>query len=165
MKFIILTFFFIFPFLLLAQNIDQSVIGSMGTTNSTSTISLDWTLGEWLVGTYATEEGLLTEGFHQPIISFIAVHDRIPLHAPKIDLSIAPNPVTDQVVISYNSSQMLEVTLELRNLQGQKLRTKTQLKPQEPASFQLSNLKAGTYLLYLRKPKGDILRTFKLIKI
>ena len=67
----------------LAQTMEVEVIGSAGTSISTTAGSLQWTVGEPMIRT-VVQEAILSEGFHQTVIWEI-----VPVHqAPDLQLSV-----------------------------------------------------------------------------
>ncbi len=50
------------------QHNNQSVIAAAGNISKAGNITLEWTLGEPVIETVSTTLGLLTQGFHQPLL-------------------------------------------------------------------------------------------------
>lgn len=85
--FLILLFAFQAP----AQSISHSVIGSTGFTSS----DVDFTVGETLISGGASGVNILTEGFHQPLISSISMEEDV-----GFTLSYFPNPFRNEIIIN-----------------------------------------------------------------
>lgn len=52
-----------------AQSLDRSIIGSAGSSVVAPGIQLDYTVGELVISTAAADGIMLTQGFHQPMLS------------------------------------------------------------------------------------------------
>ena len=55
-----------------AQSNNPSILSSAGGSDKTSTISLDWTIGEYAVETVSLADRMYTQGFHQPYLIVIS---------------------------------------------------------------------------------------------
>jgi hypothetical protein len=98
-----------------SQSLPSQVISSGGDNLMMANGSLEWTLGEIMIETYARPVGYLTQGFQQP--SKITI-----THVEKdIEnlIEVYPNPVREWLNVKV--SRVGSYTIELFNLQGQKL--------------------------------------------
>lgn len=87
--------------------------------------------------------------------------------APIFNLNSYPNPFSNQATIQYHLQESAEITIELHNMTGQKIKTLQENKPSDKGIHQLifdgKNLSNGMYQIYLRTGNG--VETIKLIKI
>ena len=150
----------------------HSVIGPAGNISSGSSISLEWTLGELSISTINHQHGMLTEGFHQPILAveFIETNE-LPekLVSPitsyaELQLIAAPNPVLSTLHINLQSSLQGEGQLELFSANSQLLSTQVALLDNSTTDIEMAHLAAGTYYLVLRDEQEQILKAVKIIK-
>jgi hypothetical protein len=155
-----------------AQSLDRAVLGAAGGETQEGKIQLQWTLGETAIQTHHMDEGLLTEGFHQPELRVESPEQqalpesfRPEQASPGLELTAFPNPTPDQLQVKLFSTQDGEGQLELRTATGQclwaepiRLRTGHQQLP-------MANYAAGTYYLCLRGATGRLLQTLKVTKM
>lgn len=98
-----------------AQSLSSSVIGSTGEQFSSSSGSLEWTLGEIMTETYQQGKGFFTQGFHQPATIKVTSVEEV----EEQNLWVYPNPTREALNIKI--SERGDYLLEFFNLQGQKL--------------------------------------------
>lgn len=65
------------PVLVLSQSLQPQVIATAGESSSNGGFSLAWTMGEVAIQTYQQSTFQLTEGFHQPEVSSVAIEPKI----------------------------------------------------------------------------------------
>lgn len=49
-----------------AQSLSPTVVASQGDYFWSTTVSVEWTIGEVMIETYTVQDHFLTQGFHQP---------------------------------------------------------------------------------------------------
>lgn len=134
------------PFLR-AQPLTPEVLTAAGESFSTSTLYLDWTLGELMTETYAGTI-VLTQGFHQP-----GLNQTTSIRPPAVSLgniNVYPNPTRGSLTITRESSEAWQAAvldLQGRLLMQQGLSGAT-------SQLDLSHLPAGMYLLRLSDGQG-----------
>lgn len=149
-----------------AQEQSSSVLSSAGNTTKGTAITLDWTLGELAVSSLATPDGLLTEGFHQPMLRVESM-----LESPtkkgetNFQMSIAPNPVTSTLSIRIDSEEEGEGELAFWDARGQRLKRATVDLSLAQQEWDLSGYASGIYTVTLRDEKGTLLHSYKISKI
>jgi hypothetical protein len=152
-----------------AQSLSPSVISSSGTVNQNDKIQLEWTLGEIAIESHQTTNGLLTEGFHQPILR---IEEMEPSGSSReeistisdLDISIRPNPVNALLTVDIKSGLDQNGTITLTDLAGQRLqKLETSLFAQQ-LEWDFSPFPSGMYFLYFHTKEGKLLKTFKVIK-
>ena len=141
-----------------AQSLSPEVISTAGGKMQTSTISLDWTLGETAVSRWNTPGGFTTEGFHQPILEVSLLPE---YNSPKV--SIAPNPVQSTLNVLVKDVNQKPLFAQLVDVQGRVLVQQTNLTPGN-TEINLSNLPSGTYFLKVSQQNGKPVEAFKVIK-
>lgn len=70
-------------------------------------------------------------------------------------ISIAPNPATEQVRVSWDSSVSQSVTVSIRNMLGQVMITEQKSKTDSQATFTISSFPAGVYLVEVTGKAGS----------
>lgn len=141
-----------------AQTLSPEVISAAGGKMQSSTISLDWTLGEMAVSRWNTPVGFTTEGFHQPVLQVTLLPE---YSSPKI--SIAPNPVQSTLNVRVNETPQQTLFAQLVDVQGRVLIQRTNLGLGN-TELNLSNLPAGTYFLQVLQQSGKTMEAFKVVK-
>jgi hypothetical protein len=147
-----------------SQQAMQAVIAPAGDISKTANISLQWTLGEPVIESVVSNNYLLTQGFHQPLLQS---KRRLPLVASPpelVSVQVMPNPLqhTCRVFITRQAGTMLY--LELSDSHGRKLYTTTATGKIAAVTLDLTAYAAGTYLLSVRDAQGLLYNTSKLIK-
>lgn len=141
-----------------AQSLSPEVISSAGGKMQSSTISLDWTLGEAAVARWNTPNGFTTEGFHQPILQVTLLPEYT---SPKV--SIAPNPVQATLNVLIKEPIQKKLFGQLVDVQGRVLVQRTNLTFGN-TELNLSNLAAGVYFLQVLEQNGKTVEAFKVVK-
>ncbi len=149
-----------------AQQKAPSVLSAAGNTAKGAGITLDWTVGELSVSSLATPDGMLTEGFHQPMLKVEKI-----IESPtkkweaEFQMSIAPNPVSSTLSIRINSEWNGAGEIALWDARGQRLKKATLNLSLAELVWDLSGYASGIYSLTLRDESGVLLRSYKISKI
>lgn len=156
-----------------AQSLSPSVISSSGAVSQGEHIQLEWTLGEPAVQSLRTSDGLITEGFHQPILNVEALE--VPENPPdfamdsvvegELKITIAPNPVQALLSIQIESDMDQQGIIFLSDLSGKKLQQTDANLLNERLEWDFSPFPSGMYLLSFYTKKGELLKTFKVTKV
>ncbi|WP_020607388.1 T9SS type A sorting domain-containing protein [Spirosoma spitsbergense] len=147
----------------LAQRLSPSVLAVGGGSARTSSMTLDWTLGETVVGTERVAGHLYTQGFHQPQLQVMEQQSLTTLDAD-YRFTVAPNPVTAWLTIAIVTPEVTPLYLALTDLTGR--RYNLPVVPANTASTQIdmTAYPAGTYLLRITRDGERALKTYKIIK-
>lgn len=146
-----------------AQDIPLWVVASAGANSTSSSISVDWTLGETAVTLLESDGYLLTQGFHQADLFLTSIDDNINISS--LDVTIFPNPVrgTFNLVINSDIDNQTETTIEVVDITGRLTMTKkVNIHPNQPCSVDVQSLNAGVYLV--RVINSSRVKLIKLIK-
>jgi hypothetical protein len=148
-----------------AQTIEPSVLASGGGTAKTSTVSIDWTLGEFAVETIFTTGKMYTQGFNQP---FLIIRPSIIL-TPATNfykISVAPNPVHSILNFNIKSRNDIQVSVSVADIQGKTLLQRKVNSVSGYLQIDFKGLAAGTYILTVREAaSGQIIQSFQIIKL
>ena len=148
-----------------AQTIEPSVLAPGGGSAKTSTVSLDWTLGEFAVESIFTAGKMYTQGFNQP---YLIIRPTIVLAPDKnlYKIVVAPNPVQSILNFSINSLKDIMVSVSVADIQG---KTLIQRKVNSVAGYlqiNFQSLAKGTYILTVREAaSGHVIQSFQIIKL
>lgn len=94
-----------------------------GFVEEEKTVVLPWTRGELAVRTLPTSGGLLTEGFHQPILSLEQVASNINEElGGQVQLLVAPNLVRSIFCFKIHSELEGKAVIDLWTLRGRLLK-------------------------------------------
>jgi len=160
MKKIIILFFLTMPcvsFVTMGQSIQNSVIGSTGTSATAGSVMIDYTIGEIVIETFTAGGQTLTQGFHQSTLHMVAIENAG--YFPEI--SIYPNPSSDLVNIDIPSSYNM-MDINLYDVNGKLIRNFSDA--QGKITFDVGTLAGGTYYLQMINTTANKIKTFKLIK-
>ncbi|MBG49029.1 MAG: hypothetical protein CML05_12150 [Pseudozobellia sp.] len=141
-----------------AQSIERSVIGSAGELLSFGGQSLNYTLGESVVG-YIAGPTSIDQGFW--VGKGILV---IPLpveNEENIQIRVYPNPVIDQITIYTGEEEIL--AMQVFGVNAQRVLHQSVESRQLEQKLDLSHLSKGVYILQLLV-KGKNLKEYKIIK-
>lgn len=136
----------------------QELISTAGGGAQSSSLQVNWSIGENIVETFSGSNISLTQGFHQSRLTVTSV-DLLPGLSFKIQAF--PNPATDYVTLAISAENVEEYSYVLTDIKGRKLLEKPDLSKQE--TIDLHNLPASSYLLSILFHK-TIIRSFTIIK-
>jgi hypothetical protein len=153
------------------------VIGSAGgsdtaVTTSGQFISVQWTIGEVLVGDRKGSKKWLTQGFHQ---DFWESYEKLKnLKSTYIfsildqentrHFSIFPNPFVTNFSVQWNFSENLNLLFEVFTLDGKRVFSQRQNAMSSQLHIQLNNLRPSTYILRISDPSRNFYESHKIVK-
>jgi hypothetical protein len=123
-----------------AQHLSPTVIGSAGASFSTSTASMDMTVGEVVIETF-NNNTILTQGFHQGIIKVETIVTEI-----VENVKVYPNPTTSIITVELEKNGNAE--LILIDVNG-KIVLQEKMANQQKKGLDLRQLAEGNYFLQL----------------
>ena len=148
-----------------AQQTDRSVLATAGNTDEASTVSIEWTMGEIAVQSSTTANTILTEGFHQPILQVEEIMEVTQdVFTEQIDISVFPNPTLGELHIKIRNDMAGKGVLSLWTING--ILLQKDIVDLTWGDYQRSLIKypAGLYILSFHTQKGELLKSFKIIK-
>ena len=126
----------------------NQVIASTGKTAVQQGLTFTYTVGEAVIPTFTVGDFTLTQGFHQP------EHTRIvSVDAPGFagwDIEAFPNPVSEFLVIRYNSGQDANLSLTVVDLFGRSVLTGFLLTEPAGSKIDCRAWQPGVYVLLLQ---------------
>ena len=144
--------------------IGQSVIASQGDVSHGEKISLSWTLGDLAIASLDTENGMLTEGFQQPILKVEAISMKNQKNKSSFTVLAYPNPVQGKLTIVNTSIEAIAFSTYVHDATGKII---LQQKNQEKAasvSIDMTALSSGMYFLTVKDANGLTIETFSITK-
>lgn len=126
----------------------MQVVASAGGSQSTASLSIDWTLGEPVIGDVSGGSIILTQGFQQGNL----LGTDIPENPEEMNTSFRmfPNPANDKVQFVVNNKEAKgDFMVDVFDITGRKILSQKlgQYTPLETVSLPVSSLKAGVYLV------------------
>ncbi len=147
-----------------AQSFERSVLASDGASSTLGDITLDWTLGELATSTLVTEDGMLTQGFHQPVLSVTRVL-RYENLEDYYTIQVMPNPVSTILNIDIQSDREDLLSVELLDLNGKVLNQQVLEFPFQKFQFEMGNFPGGLYLVRVKTADNKPVGLFKVNKL
>lgn len=101
-----------------AQNIVNAptLIGATGGSGNSGTIHTDWAVGEAVIQTGTGTNLIVTQGFEQPQQNFVGIQEENSISGD--ELSVFPNPVTDEVTLLINMGSEGNLIYNLFDIKG-----------------------------------------------
>jgi hypothetical protein len=164
--FVTYAMFFFISFHGISQSISNSIIAAGGGTAKSDQISLDWTMGEIAVETAPTSGGLLTQGFHQPLLVLPATFIELPPRPQMQGLTIKvnPNPVQAVLHVSLQSLTDKKVNIGLSDANGRVLLMTSASSQSSYISIDMQKYSSGFYFLHITSAQNNIVYTYKIVK-
>lgn len=144
-----------------SQQLERTVIASLGNNFKNSTINAQWTIGEIAIQSFESDNIILTEGFHQTkldtVVSTFDFGDYV------TSIQVFPNPTSNLIYFEIKGKKLdSDFTIELFDQNGKKLMTE---KPTS-ASGQINLGKFPSGIFYGKMfSKNSQVETFKIEKI
>ena len=153
--------FGLFCFSLSAQNIDQNLISSAGETLANANTRIDFSVGEISVETSMANNVVLTQGFHQSMLSVTQVVEI----GAKDEIQVYPNPTQEYLNINFSGNMEDLGFARLYTLIG-KLVFEDEIMPTElTKKIDINHIKAGQYLLVITSDDDRILNSYRIVKL
>lgn len=141
-----------------AQTTPLQLVSSAGETFKNPNYQLDWSVGELVTETYAGNQSMLTQGFHQGKYIITAIKQITDL---QFEISAFPNPATDYVHVKIASEKFENLRFSFSDSDGKVLQTGS-----FTSNLQQINLAGKTTGIYFLKVISDktTVKTFKIVK-
>jgi len=137
----------------------QQVISTLGGFQQTTTGSISSTMGETSTETYSNASGSITQGFQQ---CFIQIIPGASIETLNFDLLVYPNPTSDAITIKTNNGLIDELSVSIYDSDGRAM--DLIFLNSSVSRIDLTNFRAGNYILQLKDRNQSTLRTFTIIK-
>lgn len=153
-----------------AQSVSPEVLSSNGGSAQTSSIQLDWTIGEIAIETLNTSAGIYTEGFHQPAVIVEFIPDS---YDPKgtsgitmfNGIRVTPNPASTFLNVHFTMEHAPRIHYQLMSADGTPVKKGDGFAKEGDMHIELSGLPAGIYVLRFHDDPGTFFPVYKISKI
>jgi hypothetical protein len=158
-------FFFCFligGFHLYSQQISKQVIGSSGEPLSNGTHTINFTVGEPIVGIVQNNAAIL-QGFWAELLNddTLSVSSIVELENW---VSVYPNPVVNYLKFNFNTQSVSYFKVGLFDVSGKLLIEDTLKNQNANSQLDLSHLSSGIYLLKITASETNYNKSIKIIK-
>ena len=136
----------------------QQVVGTAGTVFENENMSISWTIGETVIETLMHDNGILTQGFHQPTLSVVSVEDLVELN---FNIQAFPNPTRDFLILRMDEMPPKPLNYMVYNLSGQLIQDGMITDLQTRISFE--SYQSAFYIIQIRKENKPV-KAFKISK-
>jgi len=100
------------------QTIERQVFGNAGIPVSNSTNSLNFTIGEAIIGTLSSSDSEIKQGFwNTSVLLTLSTDD---FSNSSIDIRLFPNPVTNAINIDFSDVASSNYLIEIFDVTGRK---------------------------------------------
>lgn len=144
------------------QDAYQRVLASAGGTAIGSNGSLEWTLGEVVIGDLKSDTYVITQGFHQTRLSQLVLGTEN-LTIFNIQASIYPNPTRDLLHITIDAEETNPKIIELIDVSGKRMLYR--LESGNQIEINMVTLPHGIYFLQIIDESENLIGRFKVIKL
>lgn len=136
----------------------QNVTATSGGEGSVGGMNVDYTVGEVFITTHQNGNSILTQGFHQPYYTIVAVIENFPVGT----LKVSPNPTTSILQVQFEQINLESIFISLSDITGKVI--KTSRVTAQIWETDLSSYESGLYLLNVTDRKSHKSNSFKIFK-
>lgn len=158
---------FTFIFLIILPKIKaQELISPYGGSATTTSMIIDYSLGEPAISSKSLDHRNFKEGLLQPRILVRALFTETRnANGKEFELQISPNPTTSTCEIKFIQPLETDARLTVHNLQSELIHNELILSNTEIYTLELTNLPAGIYVLSLFDQDKKIQFSYRIIKV
>lgn len=144
-----------------AQSISKQVIGSSGEPISNGTYTLNFTIGEPIVGIIQNgvtiHQGFWAELFSDETLSITTLTD-------ENTISVFPNPVVNYLNFHFKQNEAVNYMVKLFDMSGKQVMNANLKSQNQNSQLDISQLSNGVYVLTLESKETNYNTSFKIIK-
>lgn len=164
-KYLILVCTFFLFVIARSQSITPQVIATAGDYFVGTNASLSWTLGEVITETVTNGSYTLTQGFQQPHYNVTSIPDDPSIkNDPLGNITVYPNPVADELNISFKDVNEKNVVITVFDLNGKILISDIAENTTAIKQINMSYVAKGNYFIRFATKDGKHLKSFKIVK-
>ncbi len=162
MKNFILILFAAFSVEAFSQQTTPQVIATGGNTSQQSNAQISYTIGEPVIQTATDGTTILTQGYQQPHYNITL----LPQYQNTLpNITIFPNPTSDQLQISFDSEKELKANILLLDAAGKQIqKNNITTLPKSTVSYNMQSFAAGKYFITIELPETSTAKTYEIIK-
>lgn len=139
-----------------AQSLTPEVTASAGTSFSSASAKIEFTVGEVAISTLTAGGNILTQGFHQPRIQFSSIQS----YNDDYVFTLYPNPTEQFVTVETNKEGYMQ--LHVFDVNGKAIFVSSVF--QQKITTDVQFLAAGSYILRIITKAGIPLHSYTIIK-
>ncbi len=143
------------------QSISPQVIASAGTHYSAGNAQLSWTIGEPVITTVSNGSNIITQGFHQTLLTTTAVEEQT---VAGVNVSVFPNPTADVLNINLVNN-LKDLQLDLFDMNGKLLQARKIGAVEGNVQISMNEYARANYLLRVYSIDGSVNYTYKVQKM
>ena len=136
-----------------AQSIERQVICTTGGSSTSTTLQMDYTVGEAVIGTFGNSSITVTQGFHQTTVAGIGISD-MDINSVLI---VYPNPTSSILNVQFaNSHKAEDYKLSVVSLTGvtvKEFRNLSNIGLEQTLVLDVSDLASSGYMLLIVNTK------------
>lgn len=144
------------------QSISKQVVSSSGAELNNGTYTINFTVGETLVGLIENGE-VIHQGFWAGISEDNTLTVETLVDAEE-ELSIYPNPVVNVLQIKFKLQEAQNYTTQLYDLNGKQIFNLKPIVQGQIVQMDISHLSGGMYLLMVTDKTSNYNKSFKILK-
>jgi hypothetical protein len=138
------------------------VIGATGKTGIQAGLTFTYTVGEPVISTLTGNSRKVTQGFHQPELGIVSVHN------PSLsdwNIEVFPNPTADALTVRFSDEKGGVLHASVFNLLGQPMLTNQLLAQPDGSRLDCSAWQPGVYILQLQDPATLGIASLRFIRL
>jgi hypothetical protein len=144
---------------------NQHTISSASFSFSSSSLRLDWTIGEMAATTTIADNGFVfTQGLHQPDKFTVGINDLV---NNKININLYPNPAVNDLTLDIIGNIGSNVLLQIFDATGRLVEQPQQINLNQPITsikVSVQNLAQGAYFVHLSSANKNFRTAISFIK-
>ena len=137
----------------------QEVIATSGNYHENSSGSISWTIGELVSEAFENSENILTQGFHQTMLTVTLIKE---FKETDIQITVYPNPVKEKLIIDVKEAKFNSLQMTMIDINGRIELTKNIVSDKEIIDMQ--GFPEAIYILRIIAPNEKILKSYKIVK-
>lgn len=123
-----------------AQSLERTVVASAGQMLTAGGLSLEYTVGEAVVGQFSNSSIILNQGFNQADIN---TTNSIRSTAPELLIKVWPNPASSQLKVAVDENAKATIY----DLSGKAIVAKIDVFKNQEEAIDISKLSSGLYFI------------------
>lgn len=147
-----------------AQSISKQVIGSSGQSITSGTHTINFTVGESIVGVLENGESI-GQGFWAAVASDATLSvETFVNNNTEESINIYPNPASDVIQIKFKLKSATDYQARLFDVSGKEIYNLNKITEAQIKHIRISHLSSGMYILNVKDNKSDYNKSFKILK-
>jgi hypothetical protein len=168
LKYLILLFLIVSIHSVKAQlSLSQTVISSTGNHFSSASLNLSSTCGEAVIATKTSNSMVLTQGFHQPLISS-AITSLEQFSGNNFSILVYPNPTANDIFIEMDTDLGMDASITIFDVLGKicgEIVQLNQIKGHSVYQCNLNTYSPGLYFVKIVSSNHQFNKTIRVQKI